>query len=166
MYRLAEEVLEVEGDPEAAAEMFWQLVERFPASPWRPWAMLASAKLLRQSSGTSVDGAARLTNLIAEYPDHQAADSARRDLGLEIPERTGDFYATDPTLAVLARVLPPAGDPMLGIEDQMNRYGARGSSPTARLRGAARDIEIQREREQAEAPETEAPEPQEGDPKI
>ncbi|HEY7471160.1 MAG TPA: tetratricopeptide repeat protein [Gemmatimonadota bacterium] len=166
MYRLAEEVLEVEGDPEAAAEMFWQLVERFPASPWRPWAMLASGKLLRRGGAASGEGATRLTSLIAQYPDHQAADSARRDLGLEVPERTGDFYAADPTLAVLAQVLPPAGDPMLGIEDQMNRYGARGNSPTARLRGAARDLEVQREREQAETPETQAPEPQEGDPKI
>ena len=167
MYRLAEEILEVEGDDEAAAEMFWQLVERFPESPWRPWAMLASGMLLRKGGSASGDGVERLTGLIAEYPDHQAADSARRDLGLEIPVRNGDFYATDPTLAVLARVLPPAGDPMLGIEDQMNRYGARGTSPTARLRGAARDIEIERERgQQAETPEGEAPEPQEGDPKI
>ena len=125
MYRLAEEILEVEGDREAAAEMFWQLAERFPESPWRPLAMLASGKLLREAGGGIGAGVERLTALIERYPDHQAADSARRVLGLEVPERPGDFYTTDATLAVLARVLPRASDPMLGIESQMNRYGAR-----------------------------------------
>ena len=125
MYRLAEEVLEVEGDREAAAEMFWQLVERFPDSPWRPWAMLASGKLLSDAGEVVGIGVGRLLMLIETYPDHQATDSARRDMGFDVPARPGDFYATDPALAILARVLPRAGDPMLGIEDQMDRYGAR-----------------------------------------
>lgn len=156
MYRLAEEVLEVESDREAAAEMFWQLVERFPDSPWRPWAMLASGKLLREADDAVGTGHSRLTSLIEEYPDHQAADSARRILGLEVPERPGDFYATDPTLAVLARVLPRSGDPMLGIEDQMNRYGARDRSTAGQVRRGV--VEPDREREQpAENPEAEPP---------
>ncbi|MGH7566281.1 MAG: tetratricopeptide repeat protein, partial [Gemmatimonadota bacterium] len=150
MYRLAEEILEVEGDREAASELFWQLAERYPDSPWRPWAMLASGKLLSDSGDAVGTGVGRLLSLINEYPDHQASDSARRGMGFEVPARPGDFYATDPTLAILTRVLPAAGDPMLDIEDQMNRYGARGTSSRARLMGA----EIDREREQ----ETAAPE--------
>jgi hypothetical protein len=56
---------------------------------------------------------------------------------------------------------------MLGIEDQMNRYGARGQSSRARLRGAGRDVEIERERGRAEPPEGEQPQaPPQGDPKI
>lgn len=160
MYRLAEEVLEVEGDEEAAAGMFWQLVEGFPESPWRPWAMLASGKLLRQADVSSGEGLARLTTLIAEYPDHQASDSARRDLGLDIPERGSDFYASDPTLVVLARVLPDASDPMLGIENQMNRYRALASSPTVRRQEAAQAAEVQDEPgQQTETPEGEPIQP-------
>jgi TolA-binding protein len=127
LYRLAEEILEIERDREAAAEMFWQLAERFPDSPWRPWAMLASGKLLREAEddGAVGTGIGRLLGLIETYPDHPAADSARRDLAFDVPARPGDFYVTDPQLVVLTRVLPPAGDPMLEIEDQMNRYGGR-----------------------------------------
>ena len=125
MYRLAEEVLEVERDREAAAELFWQLAERYPDSPWRPYAMLASGKLLADGEESIGTGVARMLSLIERFPDHPASDSARREMGFDIPARPGDFYAGDPTLAVLTRVLPPASDPMLGIEDQMNRYGVR-----------------------------------------
>jgi hypothetical protein len=105
--------------------------------------------------------------LIEQFPDHQASDSARREMGFDVPARPGDFYASDPTLLVLTRVLPPAGDPMLEIEDQMNRYGARGQSSRARLRGAGRDIEVERERGQGETPAGEQPQaPPQGDPKI
>ncbi|HYO45499.1 MAG TPA: tetratricopeptide repeat protein [Gemmatimonadota bacterium] len=138
MYRLAEEILEVERDREAAAEMFWQLAERYPDSPWRPWAMLASGKLLSDGGDAVGTGVGRLLSLIEEYPDHQAADSARREMSFDVPPRPGDFYATDPTLAVLTGVLPPADDPMLDIEDQMNRYGARGQSSRAGLRPEGR----------------------------
>jgi tetratricopeptide (TPR) repeat protein len=170
LYRLAEEILEIEGDREAAAEMFWQLAERFPDSPWRPWAMLASGKLLREgeAAGTMGTGIGRLIGLIEMFPDHPAADSARRDLAFDVPPRPGDFYVTDPRLVVLTRVLPPAGDPMLEIEDQMNRYGARGQSSRARLRGADRELEVERERQQGAAPEAEEPQapPPPGDPKT
>ena len=168
MYRLAEEVLEVERDREAAAELLWQLAERFPDSPWRPFAMLASGKLLADGEEAIGTGVARMLTLLERYPDHQASDSARREMGFDVPARPGDFYASDPTLMVLTRVLPEAGDPMLAIEDQMNRYGARGQSSRARLRGAGRDIEVERERGQAETPEGEQPQapPQQGDPKI
>jgi tetratricopeptide (TPR) repeat protein len=171
LYRLAEEILEVEGDREASAEMFWQLAERFPDSPWRPWAMLASGKLLREdeSDGVMGTGIGRLIGLIEMFPDHPAADSARRDLAFEVPPRPGDFYVTDPRLVVLTRVLPPAGDPMLEIEDQMNRYGARGQSSRARLQGAELSREIEAERGQQPQlppgeevpPGEEAPSPQE-----
>ncbi|HET7692530.1 MAG TPA: tetratricopeptide repeat protein [Gemmatimonadota bacterium] len=167
MYRLAEEVLEVEQDREAAAELFWQLAERYPDSPWRPFAMLASGKLLADGQESIGTGVARMLSLIESYPDHQAADSARRELGFDVPDRPGDFYASDPTLMVLTRVLPPAGDPMLEIEDQMNRYGARDQSSRSRLRGASRAIEAEREREQGENPEGGQPPPdREGDPQI
>ena len=170
MYRLAEEILEVEGDREAAAEMFWQLVERYPDSPWRPWAMLASGLLLSEAgdSGTAAStralgtGVARLLDLVDTDPDHPAADSARRALGFEVPDRPSDFYATDPTLAVLARVLPREIDPMIGIEDQMNRYGGRGLSSRSRLRGTDRALEVERERQSGQAPadqETDGQEP-------
>jgi hypothetical protein len=111
--------------------MFWQLVERYPESPWRPWAILASGLLLSEAGdgGSAAPaygtGVARLLELVDADPDHPSADSARRALGLEVPERPSDFYATDPTLAALSRVMPPTNDPMLGIEDQMDRYGAR-----------------------------------------
>jgi tetratricopeptide (TPR) repeat protein len=165
MYRLAEEILEVEGDREAAAEMFWQLVERYPESPWRPWAMLASGLLLSQADGGAPapardTGVARLLQLVEADPDHPAADSARRELGLEVPERPNDFYATDPTLAVLARVLPREADPMIGIEDQMNRYGGRGQSSRARLRGTDRALEVERERQSGQPPAGQEPEGQ------
>jgi hypothetical protein len=165
MYRLAEEILEVEGDREAAAEMFWQLVERYPGSPWRPWAMLASGLLLSEAGegGTAASqgtGVARLLELVGADPDHPAADSARRALGLEVPERPSDFYATDPTLAVLARVLPRETDPMIGIEDQMDRYGGRGQSSRGRLRGTDRALEVERERQSGQAPVGEEPEGQ------
>lgn len=166
MYRLAEEILEVERDREAAAEMFWQLAERYADSPWRPWAMLASGKLLSDGGDAVGTGVGRLLSLIEEYPDHPAADSARRDMGFDVPARPGDFYATDPTLAVLTRVLPRAGDPMLDIEDQMNRYGTRGQSSRAGLRGMDREREVERERETTpEGEEQPAPLP-EGEPEI
>lgn len=161
LYRLAEEILEIERDREAAAEMFWQLAERFPDSPWRPWAMLASGKLLREAEddGTAGTGIGRLIGLIEAYPDHPAADSARRDLAFDVPARPGDFYVTDPRLVVLTRVLPPAGDPMLEIEDQMNRYQDRAQSSGARLRAA--DVSRERAQERGEqpqlAPEEETP---------
>lgn len=161
LYRLAEEILEIERDREAAAEMFWQLAERFPDSPWRPWAMLASGKLLRATGddGAAGTGIGRLLRLIEMYPDHQASDSARRDLAFDVPSRPGDFYATDPQLVVLTRVLPPAGDPMLEIEDQMNRYGDRGRSSGAGLRpvDVSRQIEEEREQQPQLAPEQEGP---------
>jgi tetratricopeptide (TPR) repeat protein len=166
MYRLAEEILEVEGDREAAAEMFWQLVERYPESPWRPWATLASGLLLSEAGDGETaapargTGVARLLELVDADPDHPAADSARRTLGLEVPERPSDFYATDPTLAVLARVLPRETDPMIGIEDQMDRYGGRGQSSRGRLRGTDRALEVERERESGQAPTGEEPEGQ------
>jgi TolA-binding protein len=168
MYRLAEEVLEVERDREAAAELFWRLAERYPDSPWRPYAMLASGKLLAEGDESIGIGVARMLTLIERYPDHPASDSARREMGFDVPARPGDFYASDPTLMVLTRVLPEAADPMLGIEDQMDRYGARGQSSRARLRGAGRAAEIERERAQDRAPEGEEPQapPQPGDPKI
>ncbi len=162
MYRLAEEVLEVEGDREAAAEMFWQLGERFPESPWRPWAMLASGKLLAEAGTANGDGTARLTALIEEYPDHPAADSARRMLGLEVPARAGDFYAADPTLAVLAGVLPPASDPMLAITDQMDRYQPAADRRTAspeRMPSGQRDPLVERPEEQEQEPGDALPEP-------
>ena len=168
MYRLAEEVLEVEQDREAAAELFWQLAQRYPDSPWRPFAMLASGKLLADGEESIGTGVARMLSLIESYPDHQASDSARREMGFDVPARPGDFYASDPTLMVLTRVLPPAGDPMLEIEDQMNRYGARDQSSRARLRGAGRAMEAEREREQAGDPEDQQPPVPvpEGEPKI
>jgi len=166
MYRLAEEVLEVESDREAAAEMFWQLVERFPESPWRPWAMLASGLLLSRGmepgQGTAGDaavgtGVARLLEVIDLHPDHPAADSARRELGFDVPARPSDFYATDPTLAVLARVLPPETDPMLGIEDQMNRYGGRAQTSQDRLRSVNQQPELERERQADQEPAGQVP---------
>jgi TolA-binding protein len=161
MYRLAEEILEIEGDREAAAEMFWQLAQRFPDSPWRPWAMLASGKLLREgeATGSVGTGIGRLFQLIDTYPDHQATDSARRDLAFDVPARPGDFYVTDPRLVVLTRVLPAADDPMLAIEDQMNRYGARGQSSRARLNPGevSRQIEEERAQQPQLAPEQEVP---------
>jgi hypothetical protein len=167
LYRLAEEVLEVERDREAAAELFWQLAERYPESPWRPFAMLASGKLLAGGEESIGTGVARMLALIELFPDHQASDSARREMGFDVPARPGDFYASDPTLMVLTRVLPPAGDPMLDIEDQMNRYGARVQSSPARLRGAGRDLEVERERGQDETPAGEEPQaPPLTDPKI
>lgn len=152
MYRLAEEILEVEKDREAAAEVYWQIVERFPDSPWRPWAMLASGKLLSELDESAGTGVGRLLSLVEEHPDHPAADSGRRALGLPVPDRPGDFYATDPTLVALGRVLPDARDPMLDIEDQMSRYQTRGQAADASLRGGEPAPEIERGRATQETP--------------
>ena len=68
-------------------------------------------------------GVARMLTLIERYPDHPASDSARREMGFDVPARPGDFYASDPTLMVLTRVLPEAADPMLGIGAWLGHRG-------------------------------------------
>ena len=80
-------------------------------------------------------------------------------LSFDVPARPGDFYVTDPRLVVLTRVLPPAGDPMLEIEDQMNRYEDRAQSSGARLRAAdvSRERAQEREEQPQLAPEQDAP---------
>lgn len=124
LYRLGEEILDVESDPDRAASTFEQLSAAYPDSPWRPRAMLA-AGLLRFRSGSPGTGSATLRSLIAEYPDTPEADSARRELGFEIPERPLDFYSATPELTLLTTALPDVDDPMVRIIDQLDRYARR-----------------------------------------
>ena len=138
LYRLAEEVRDVEGDPADAAAIFDSLVERYPDSPWAPRALLASGFVLRES-GAKAEGDARLRRLIAWRPDDPAADSARRALGESVPERPRGFYDEPEAFVNLARALPAVKDPMLTIVDQMDRYAARAeAAPGIDGRPAAR----------------------------
>lgn len=123
LYRLAEEVLDAESDPAAAADLFRSLAERYPDSPWRPRALLAVG-LLERSTGNSRAGADALRSLIDTFPDTPEADSARRILGDSLPSRPPDFYAPPPALLSLADALPDVEDPMLRIADQLDRYAA------------------------------------------
>ena len=135
LYRLGEEVLDVESDPKLAASIFAQLSAEYPDSPWRPRAMLA-AGLLSFRNGSLGTGSLTLRSLIAEYPDTPEADSARRELGFDIPERPMDFYAVAPELTMLTTALPDAADPMVRIVDQLDRYARR---ETQRRDGARAD---------------------------
>jgi len=128
LYRLGEEILDVESDPKLAASVFAQLSTDYPESPWRPRAMLA-AGLLSFRNGSSGTGSLTLRSLIAEYPDTPEADSARRELGFDVPERPMDFYAGAPELTLLTTALPEVADPMVRIVDQLDRYARRESQP-------------------------------------
>jgi len=134
LYRLAEEVREVEDDATGAGVIFDRIVEEYPDSPWAPWALLASGLLARQS-GRVGEGDERLARLIAWKPDHPAADSARRALGLPVPDRASGFYAEPETLAMLSRSLPRPKDPMITIADQMDRYATRDATAGLTRRG-------------------------------
>lgn len=137
LYRLAEEVLDAESDPAAAAELFRRLAERYPASPWRPRALLAVGVL--RSTGDTGTATTALRSLIDAYPDTPEADSARRLLGDSLPSRPADFYAPMPTLVSLADALPEVEDPMLRIADQLDRYAAaREERERDDLRSSAR----------------------------
>jgi TolA-binding protein len=124
LYRWAEEVRDVEKDPESAAKLFLRIVEEHPDSPWAPNALLAAGLLARETEDVA-EGDARLARLIAWRPDHPAADSARRALGLPLPDRAAEFYTQPEVLVMLAAALPRPKDPMLTIADQMDRYAAR-----------------------------------------
>lgn len=128
LYRLGEEVLDAESDPAGAVAVFVGLAESYPNSPWRARALLA-AGLLQAGSGAETEGQASLHALIAQYPDTPEADSARRALGLPVPERPADFYAAAPELVTLAAALPKAEDPMVQIVDQLDRYADRRPGP-------------------------------------
>ncbi len=128
LYRLGEEIFDVESDPDRAASIFAQLSAEYPDSPWRPRAMLA-AGLLRFRNTSPGTGSAALRSLIAEYPDTPEADSARRELGFDVPERPMEFYAVVPELTTLTTALPDAADPMVRIVDQLDRYARRESQP-------------------------------------
>ena len=65
-----------------------------------------------------------------------SADSARRALGLAVPDRPPAFYADRETLIALARALPSAEDPMIRIVDQLGRY-ARTTSEERATTGTA-----------------------------
>jgi len=132
LYREAEEVLDAEGgDPARAAELFQQLARDYPGSPWRPRALLSAGLLLRRE-GRTAEGNVLLDRLVEEYPDHPAADSARRERGLPVPERGPDFYAPDARLTELAGALPAVSDPMIRIADQLDRYRERPKARNAR----------------------------------
>ncbi len=149
LYRLAEEVLDVEEDPVAAAAIFERLVEEHPDSPWRSRALL-SAGLLRRASGDVGAGNALLRRLVEADPESPEADSARRALGAPVPDRPEGFYGARPVLVTVARALPAPQDPMTRISDQLDRYATRREA---------------REREEAERPTEEIrAAPGQGDP--
>lgn len=127
LYRLGEEVLDVEEDPAAAAAIFERIVAEYPDSPWRPKALL-SAGLLRRASGNVVEGDALLRRLVEVAPESPEADSARRALGVPVPERPEGFYDATPVLVTLAEALPGPQDPMARIADQLDRYATRRSA--------------------------------------
>lgn len=137
LYRMAEEMLDAEADPVAAAAVFQRLAVEYPTSPWRPRALLA-AGLLQRRNGANAAGEAPLQALIAAYSDTPEADSARRTLGLPVPDRAADFYAGSAELAGLAAALPDPEDPMLRIVDQLDRYAERRLDPLADQREGAR----------------------------
>lgn len=137
LFRMGEEVLDREDDAEAAAAIFSRLQQRYPSTPWRPRAMLAEG-LLKIRSGERITGQRVLEELVATYADTSEADSARRELGLEIPERPLDFYAQPVELAELASALPDPADPMVSIVDQLDRYTRRRAPEPIDNRGVDR----------------------------
>lgn len=123
-YRLAEEILSRESDPAAAIEVFVEVVERHPDSPWASRAMLAIG-VLEGRRGRDAESRRWLERLVAEHPETPVADSARRELGLPVPERVAGFYSTPPDLVELLDSLPPIRDPMITVADQLDRYADR-----------------------------------------
>ncbi|HUP20360.1 MAG TPA: tetratricopeptide repeat protein [Gemmatimonadota bacterium] len=133
LFRLAEEILDLEKAPDAAAAAFERLAGEYAESPWRPRALLG-AGLLRVRVGDAAAGRELLREVVDRYPDTPVGDSARRALELPIPERPDDFYVTPAILDSLARALPRPADPMVAIADQMDRYtrDRRPQTPGAR----------------------------------
>lgn len=138
MYRLGEEILEVEKDANTAAQVFATLVEDYPNSPWRPRAMLAVG-LLSRRNGAAAEANSRLLQLISEYPDLPESDSARRALAVTVPERPGDFHNQTVLLTTLVDALPDVEDPMVRIVDQLDRYADRRAAERA---GAVRSTGV------------------------
>lgn len=128
LYRYGEEVLDAESDPASAAEAFLRLADAYPDSPWRSRALLA-AGLLERRRGAEARGMASLQAVIELHPDTPEADSARRAMGLPVPERPADFYLAAPELVTLATALPKVEDPMVRIVDQLDRYVTRRPDP-------------------------------------
>lgn len=138
LYRLGEEILDIEEDPEAAASVFEKLSREHPGTPWGPKALLA-AGTLRLRQGAEPEGRELLETLLSEHPEHPASDSARRALGLPVPDRPDGFYGEAPLLHSLARSLPKASDPMVRVADQIGRYATRseGAGAAGGAAGAA-----------------------------
>jgi TolA-binding protein len=130
LYRLAEEILEVEKNPAAAAAVFAEIAREHPDSPWAPSSLLASGLLTRGAA--TAESEAALRRLIERHPDHPAADSARRALGLPVPDRPAAFYQDPDVLVALAGALPGPEDPMVRIVDQLDRYARTGAGGLGR----------------------------------
>lgn len=137
LFRMAEEVLDREDDAGSAARIYALIQQRFPSTPWRPRAMLAEG-LLRIRNGEVSAGRRVLHELVDTYEDTSEADSARRELGLEIPERPLDFYAPQGNLAELVSALPNPADPMVSIVDQLDRYSRRRATEAPAIQRSER----------------------------
>ena len=150
LFRLAEEILDLEESPEEAAAAFERLAREYAESPWRPRALLG-AGLLRVRAGEAAAGRELLREVVERYGDTPVGDSARRALEMPVPERPANFYVTPAILDSLARALPRPADPMVAIADQMDRY-RREPQPQPQTPGARRPTLGQQQRPPSDEP--------------
>lgn len=75
------------GDYEGAMQLYQSIYDSFPETDWAPKALLAKAWILRRVKADSGNAAILLKKIIAEYPDTEYADEARRWMGLPVPKR-------------------------------------------------------------------------------
>ncbi len=87
LFLLAEAYNAALGEYQQALELYGQVSDSFPDSPFAPQAMLAQAWILRTPLRDSAAAEPLLHRLIARYPDSEHADEARRWLGLPVPQR-------------------------------------------------------------------------------
>ncbi len=75
------------GDYDGAMQLYQSIYDSFPDTDWAPKALLANAWILRKVKADSGSAALLLKKIIAEYPDTEYADEARRWMGLPVPKR-------------------------------------------------------------------------------
>ncbi len=111
------------GEYDRALELYAQVDDSFPQSRFAPKARLARAWILRTPRADTAAAEPLLRSLIAEYPETDYADEARRWLGLSVPRRarpasaettaapagTGATTPPEPEFEPTPEPLPPEG---------------------------------------------------------
>lgn len=104
------------GDYDEAMRLYQSVYDSFPETEWAPKALLAKAWIQRSVKADSATAAEVLRRIIAQYPETEYADEARRWLGLPVPKRT----VASPTPAVVPQAPPnmpkPESEPELEPE--------------------------------------------------